>query len=82
MKLYGKVVGNEIVDMGKGKDAAPMEELRVTIKLDPKHGGSFRGRMQFNVPLEEAAEWPLGDVFENALNRVQQKLDLVGADRS
>ncbi len=77
MKLFGKIVGNEIVDFGKGKDAVAQEELKVTIKLDPKFGGTHRGKLSFTVPLDEQGDYPLGQVYETKLEQVQGKLDLV-----
>lgn len=81
MRLFGKIVGNEIVDFGKGKDAVPIEELRVTIKLDPKFGGSYRGKVSFNVPLDESVNYPLGDIHQVEIERHQQRLDLVEGTR-
>jgi hypothetical protein len=72
MKLHGKVVGKEIKDYGKGKDATAQEVGFVTVRLDGGHGG----KLIFEPGEEEFPGIDLGDKATVSIDFSQQKLDL------
>lgn len=74
MKLVGKVVGKELKDVGKGKDADAQEVIVVTVKLNNADG--IRGKLYF-VPGERHADFDLGDVVHIDMDVRQGKLNLV-----
>ena len=78
MKLFGKVTGTKIIDMGKGKDAEAREVLVVTVKLDANSDG-FRGHVEIPIDEKDAPQYRLRTIVAVKIDISQQALDLDSA---
>lgn len=81
MKFVGKVVGYEVVDTGKGKDAEAKEAGLLLVKLDAIEG--MRRKVQLPMEVDELDEFDRGDVLEIEVRPGPQgKLPLKGKPES
>ena len=71
MQLVGKIIRQELKDVGKGKDAVAHEVLVLTAKLDGEDG--IRGNLYF-VP--NGQDFALGDIITVNVSVKQGKLEL------
>jgi hypothetical protein len=83
MKFAGKIVGREIKDFGKGKDADAKEVHFATVKV-PGRSGLPAGRFSFALTDEEVDDhqFQIGRTVSGEIDESQQQLDLNGRAQS